>query len=329
MYVRKIQQTGGASYIITLPKEWVLQRNLKVGDNLVLTPQEDGTIFLQSQVRKKERKKFVVKVDKMQPEHLLRKLISLYMMARGDIELKSEDRMRLVLRQTARDTLKRLIGYEIVEETSNSIIIQDILDPVDLSIPKSFKRMSLLASTMFNDSIAAIIDSNKMLAKDIIDRDDEVDRLQWLICKQFNLLLIEPSLAASMEIRPAEAVHYRAAGKNIERIADHSCRIAHYLQETGRLSAPLSRSIQELSLIVEGILNDAVRAFTKKDFELANNVIEEMNLVAQTRTRIMKQIRRGSKAIVNLAYIIDSVERVASYSTDIAEVAIDLTALSN
>ena len=327
MHLRRIQQTGGASYIVTLPKEWVVDNRLKTGDAVVLNVQEDGTILIERQRGQKSDDRAVVRVEDIQPERMFRKLVSLYMMARGNVELVTDERIGPRLRQTVRSAVRRLIGFEIVEETSNSIIIQDILNPSELSMPKSFRRMALLSLAMFNDSMTALRERDGSLAEDVVIRDDEVDRLHWLNCKQFNLLMIEPSLSARMNIRPLEAVHFRTASKYLERVADHGCRIAENVKGIGELGGSSASNIDALGTDVAAMLSDSTSAVLRRDFELANKVIEAMAGVTQARTKILKQIPRYRESAVGLAYIVESIERVASYSTDIAEVAIDLNSL--
>ena len=46
MEVRKVQKTGGSSYIITLPKEWVNSSNIKKNDALGMIVQTDGTLLI-------------------------------------------------------------------------------------------------------------------------------------------------------------------------------------------------------------------------------------------------------------------------------------------
>src|SRR2546429_5684873 len=39
---RKLQLTGGATYVVSLPKRWVTDAGLQAGDTVLLGPQVDG-----------------------------------------------------------------------------------------------------------------------------------------------------------------------------------------------------------------------------------------------------------------------------------------------
>src|SRR5437899_998585 len=44
--LRKLQMTGGASYTVSLPKKWVKEQGLKVGDVVAVLPRSDSSLTL-------------------------------------------------------------------------------------------------------------------------------------------------------------------------------------------------------------------------------------------------------------------------------------------
>jgi len=44
--LRKLQMTGGASYTVSLPKDWVKEQGLKVGDVVAVMPRSDSSLTL-------------------------------------------------------------------------------------------------------------------------------------------------------------------------------------------------------------------------------------------------------------------------------------------
>ena len=46
MEIRRIQMTGGSSYVLTLPKEWVESLDIKKNDPLGVMVQPDGTLLI-------------------------------------------------------------------------------------------------------------------------------------------------------------------------------------------------------------------------------------------------------------------------------------------
>jgi phosphate uptake regulator len=43
---RKLQMTGGSTYILSLPKEWVTRNQLQKGSLLVLAEEDNGSLSL-------------------------------------------------------------------------------------------------------------------------------------------------------------------------------------------------------------------------------------------------------------------------------------------
>jgi antitoxin component of MazEF toxin-antitoxin module len=46
MEFRKVQRTGGSSYVISLPKEWVQSMNIKKNEPLPIKIQADGSLLI-------------------------------------------------------------------------------------------------------------------------------------------------------------------------------------------------------------------------------------------------------------------------------------------
>ncbi|MCJ7741491.1 MAG: AbrB/MazE/SpoVT family DNA-binding domain-containing protein, partial [Methanoregula sp.] len=46
MELRKVQFTGGSSYVLTLPKEWIDAEKIKKNDSLGVEVQPDGALLI-------------------------------------------------------------------------------------------------------------------------------------------------------------------------------------------------------------------------------------------------------------------------------------------
>ena len=57
MEIRRVQVTGGSSYIITLPKGWVKKSNIQKNDSIGLISQPDGTLLITPKMIEKKFKK--------------------------------------------------------------------------------------------------------------------------------------------------------------------------------------------------------------------------------------------------------------------------------
>ena len=85
---RKLQVTGGSTYILSLPKEWVTRNQLKKGSLIVLREEEDGSIALfPSKLEKQEKKDeaFIRVSANDNPDAVMRKVISAYLVGYNEI----------------------------------------------------------------------------------------------------------------------------------------------------------------------------------------------------------------------------------------------------
>ncbi|MDG6221429.1 MAG: AbrB/MazE/SpoVT family DNA-binding domain-containing protein, partial [Candidatus Thermoplasmatota archaeon] len=149
MEIRRVQMTGGSSFIITLPKEWIKSHHINKNDPIGLVYQPDGTLMVTPNITgeqmKREKKIDIDKID--DPEFLFRLLVGAYIMGYSSIELRSKTRFPIEARNTLRRFVQSAIGPEIVEESDKSIQIKDLLNPVEMPFDKSIRRMHTLVRT--------------------------------------------------------------------------------------------------------------------------------------------------------------------------------------
>ena len=75
----------------------------------------------------------------------------------------------------------------------------------------------------------ALQNKDKNLAGDVLSRDDDIDRLNWLVARQYNIILQNVSLAGKMDTTIGMASTCFLISRIIERIGDHVVRIARYV----------------------------------------------------------------------------------------------------
>ncbi len=330
---RKLQLAGKSTFLVSLPKRWVTNAGLKAGDTLFVDTESDGSVSVRprSGERPQVRRKVFLEKGEESRDHLLRKLIGAYVTGFGLIDIRFAPDRGPFVRRVAREFCRLVIGPEVIEETRNSIVVQDLSDPTELSSEKCLRRMHLTVRTMLEDAILSLKSSDANLAHDVSLRGQDVNRLYWMVAKQYHLAHSAPLPAGDRST--AAVIHgHRLIAKLLERIGFHAQRIAStYATLAGSkgLDAKFWKEIDETRASAVGILDRAFNSLVTRDIEGANLAIDQrgdhQRLVDALSSRV--STRKGEELLA-LGALVDSLGRTAAYAAEIAEETIDLAVLT-
>jgi phosphate uptake regulator len=299
---------------------------IKTGMRVSLQTQPDGKLLIDPILEEQEIKITKrIDVTGCEVKALERDIIAAYLHGYGRIKFSSE-RILAEQKQTIRRVCYKLIGLEIIEESSNCVVIQDLLNPNELPIKKGVQRMFLIAESMQKDAIRALKTIDYDLALDVSQRDDEVDRLYLLISKQFRSILCGGRMLDSAETNIEEYHEFRMAANPLERIADHAQRIANI---ASKLQHPVSNKvlekIEKLNNAYIELVRQSIEALFDADTSLANQVIDSVDNmragVEELHASILKL--ESHEIMISLGIVVDSLSRIGDLSSNIAEIAIN------
>ena len=323
-----MQVTGGSSFVITLPKEWVKSLHIKKNDPLGLVIQPDGTLLITPRAgeEKIHRIKEFSADTVRNPEYLFRLLVGAYIMGYSIIVVKASERITPQVLEVVTNFTQTAIGFEIIEETIASVTIKDLLNPVEMPFDKTVKRMYLILKTMHEDAITVLQNRDTQLALDVISRDSSVDRLQWLVARQSNMMLRDVTLSKKMGVTQEEAIYYFVMSRIMERIGDHAVKIAEnaapLLEEN--VDTLVIDAVVSASVLARKILANSMGAWTKGDIEGANSNIESIpELITRCEEISNTALQIKGRSSISLSYIAESIKRTGEYAADIAELVIN------
>ncbi|AFD00715.1 Phosphate uptake regulator [Methanocella conradii HZ254] len=325
METRKVQITGGTTLIVSLPKSWVNKVNLSPGDEVALKPQPDGSLSICTKNQRNVHHSRTIFIDGKDGDNLVREVIAAYIAGYTSIELKAS-KILSKQRDTVRKTVNMLIGPEIIEETLDKIVLQDILNPAELSVKKSIRRMHMMTRAMQENAIRALKEKDFDLAKDVIERDNEVDKLFLLVSKQFRMVMRDISIADKFDMSMEEHLDMRLASYPLERIGDHASKMCSQVIMIGDKKLPESivNAIEEVNALSMRAVEDAVEALFKKNIDMANTTFIHRNDLTKRLLKIEEEvIGLNSEVSLPLGIILDSIDRTCDYGCNIAEIAIN------
>lgn len=317
MEIRKLQLTGGSSLAITLPKKWADHFGLKNKDTVVIYSQKSGSLIIQPARHKEQLLKTVLKIDGLTKDMFTRELIAHYISGSDEVMIKSK-KITHDQRNRIREVSQSLIGYEIIDESSEEVFIKNIFDATKFPIIQNVEKMFVIAKSMFNDAIKAITQNNKPLARDVIDRDFEIDKLQLAIMRQFYALIQGRIYDEEIGLSQADLNYYENVATQLERIADHAVKIAQAVFTADKKSESLvSSRLKNIAEKVLPLLEYSEEAVQKLDKTLAHKILEKNPSIERTIS-LDRDVKSFKEMIV-----VDSLDRLRGYVMNIAEITID------
>ena len=183
---RKVQFTGGSTYIISLPKRWIAENQVKKGSFIRLREEQGGfltivppCLFLQ----KKQEDAIIIVSAEDDTQMITRKMVSAYLAGYNSIHIRAE---KLALSTKMRHEIKNfvrrmLVGTEIVTDTNSQLVLQVLLSHPELTIQSALRRMSIITSSMHSDAMIGLKTRDGIVAKEVISTDNEVDRFNLYV----------------------------------------------------------------------------------------------------------------------------------------------------
>jgi len=316
--LRKIQRTGGGTFFVCLPKGWAERNGLDRGSLVALSETVDGRLALDAKYGVEPAPQVVV--IKPTP-HLDREIVGKYLLGYDIIRVEAKERISPSDRERVKQAASRLIGLEIIEEDYAKIVMQCLLEPSAFPPEKILRREYSIASSMHRDAVTALIEGDVHLAKNVISRDNEVNRLYFLLVRILRTVIQNPGLSEKLMIRPIDCLDYRLTANLVESIGDQSAQVAENATKLGtKIAKELSQPLLKLHDVVYKSHENALKALFSRDVSVAESVRAEQ----ETITTVFHEIEKiaHNQPIELAPHVLaaaSSMNRIYDHSVDIAD----------
>lgn len=268
MEFRKLISFGRNSYVVSMPKSWVIKNRLKKGDLMSIT--ENGSelaISNNSKPMEAEQTEITIQAENKGIGLIRSEIVSAYLNNYDTISIFSNNLGKDAIE--IKNILRNLTGMEVMEQTSKSIVAKDLINKSEISLKTIIRRMDIITRAMIDDAIESIDGENQY--ESIDQRDNDVNRFHFLAYRVIRDAMKNPALAKSLKMEPWEFVVSRSIVERIEKIADRQKRIARYLQNI-RLKKPVANELKKLYTEMQGKYLDVMKAYYNNDKNLAFEV---------------------------------------------------------
>ena len=291
---RKIQQTPTGTFFVCLPRDWANESGLKKGVEVNLEVTSDGKLLVDPKnAAEPEPKVATLGIGPF----LGREIVGRYLLGYDTINIEAKDRIDANARKIVKSTASSLAGLEIVEETICKISLQSISQqPFGFLPEKILQRNHGLVAGMIRDVSNSFINSDSELAKSVVSRDNESNRLYFLLVRTLRTIIQNPRLSDKLGITPIECLDYRLAASLIEGIGDACVQFAsNTLALNGiKLSEELRKLLCELQATCSEANDQAIKSFLNKDISLAENVRNLREKIESTYANIERVAKESS-----------------------------------
>ena len=184
--------------------------------------------------------------------------------------------------------------------------------------------MSSVVENHFLKAITALRVSDRNLAQQVIDGDDEIDKLELEIDSLcLKLLALQQPMASDLRT----IIGILKINNDLERIGDHSANIAKRalrLADYEQVKPP--KEVFDMAEMVENMYSDCMLAYTEKNTERALLIRQKDKKIDETENFIIRNLfhtmQKNPKLVpqeTDLIIIVKNFERIADYVTNIAE----------
>ena len=265
MEYRKLISFGKSSYVVSIPKPWVIQNKLKKGDHIYI--EESGSNLILSKkesCEKKENKRKIIDIDKKSPHWIWREVCSGYILNNHEIVLQGSEIKNKV--KELQNVVQNLIALEIMEQTSDTLVAKDFLDMDNVSLLELIQKMDVVTRTMINESCQVFEECNY---DSINDRDKDVNRLYFLLYRAALFNMENPTKAMkNFKLTPMDMLRSLFMGFYIEVIADEVRRAIRYARMIEG-SPEIKKQIKSFLEKMRDYYVGTMKSFYKKDIEAA------------------------------------------------------------
>ena len=315
-FIRRLQKIG-SSILVCLPKEWVDANNLQKSSQVEL---ETGQDSLSVTVNKENRpsKQVVISYPLPKDENIVADITGAYLLGYDIIKIQGKKSIPIEDREKIRNSMRRLVGMEIIEEDSSIVTMQFLLDATTLQPDKILKRISSIALGMFNDILMGLTSDDKSNLLALSNRDVEVNRQYFLLVRLIRSTMIDRRLAGVFSLENIDILDYRIAANLLENAGDTTVELSNLIVNTSLSSSEL-KLLYEMVKDFPSIGKKSTDAFTKNDRILAIQAISQHKKYQDKISKFRASLENRKRVPIDYLNLIYLFERIAKSWADVAD----------
>jgi phosphate uptake regulator len=315
--IRKVQRTSSGTFFVCLPKDWAERVGLGRGSVVAVSELGDGRLAVDPRYDVEREPRVAV----VRPSPFLdREITGKYLLGYDVIRVVAKERISAGDRVCVKEASGDLVGLEIVEEDYSKVVLQCLLEPSTFPPEKILRREYSIAAGMHRDAVRAFVGGDMHLARNVVARDVEVNRLYFLLVRILRTVVQRPGLGERLGVRAIDCLDYRLMASLVESVGDLSVEVAEKAVELGAaLSKELSEPLLRLHELVFGCHERALEAVFSRDIGVAEAVRDERGRVEELLGGVEEAVGGAGGVGACVVAVAGLVGRIFDCGVDVAD----------
>jgi len=322
METRKVLEMGGGTMLISLPKAWA-RRNQIVKGSSILVDEISPRKLIVSPLPGEERsgKTVVIEYPKEYPAYLINDVTGAYLMGSNIIKIMGRKMITSEDRERIKSSMRRLVGLEIMDEDSKSMTLQFLPEPSTLDPEKIVRRMASLTKGMLRDTMEAVTSEDSKMLSLITERDDEVDRLYFLLVRAIRTATMDPEVAERYNPTPVECLDFRVLASILESLGDAISELSQMSSELFGLQKVKGAS--DVFTLLEKMEDLSIRMFLNRKTGQSRKGYLEIDAMQHQVNDLSRRVAQPKTMPARAAVdLLSMLERIAKTFVDISDLAL-------
>lgn len=325
MNARKVLEMGGGTLLVSLPKAWARKNGIGKGSTVAVDELSGRKLLVRPMEEAAESPREVV-VD--YPNEGLTLVINdvtgAYLLGFEVIRIVGKKVISREDRAALKAAVGRLIGLEIMEEDSKHVNVHFLLEPSAIDPVRIARRMSSILEGMVKDTAEGASKRDVKLLSVVGERDDEVDRLYFLLVRMLRTATMHLEVADHYKLSPVDILDYRVLASFLESMGDAITELSKKLPAV-RLDKQTAREYSECLLKLEEMEEVAIRSFLGRGAGRSRGAYSRVGDLSKEVSKMLLRIAEtvGSNASAAVETL-GAAERVNKLLVDIADLAVPI-----
>lgn len=303
--------------LVSLPKEWVDANNLVKSSEIEIETSKNS-LSITANKDSRPSKEVVISYPLPKDENIVADITGAYLLGYDIIKIKGKTSIPVEDREKIRESMRRLVGVEIVEEEASSIMIQFLLDAATLNPEKILKRMSTIAIGMFNETLDGLVSDDKTNLQTMSNRDIEINRQYFLLVRLIRSTMVDQRLASLFNMENIDILDYRIGANLLEVAGDTIVELANSITNT-IISKSELKKIHDIVKDAEKIYKKSIDAFIANDRLIAIDAIKLYREYLYKIAKLRSSLEHKKQIPIDFLDIVYKFESIAKSWADIVD----------